>query len=255
MIEGVRALMNEYRAWLRDKTVLREMEDWVEITTPYLDRHNDCLQIYATRDGGGWVLSDDGFIIGDLENSGCLLNTPKRESLLNVTLAGFGVRRERGDALTVRASQSDFSARKHSLVQAMLAVNDMFYLSSPSISSFFTEDVQAWLDASSIRYTPKVKFPGASGYDHLFEFVIPKSGEQPERMIRTINSPDRQTATSVAFSCLDTQNARPDGSDMYAILNDSQTGIPPAVMDALGNYGVTPVRWTEREQVHDQLAA
>lgn len=255
MIEEVRALMDEYQAWLRDKTILREMEDWVEITTPYLDRHNDCLQIYATRDGGGWVLSDDGFIIGDLENSGCMLHTPKRESLLNVTLAGFGVRRERGDALTVRASQSDFSARKHSLVQAMLAVNDLFYLSSPSVSSFFTEDVQAWLDASSIRYTPKVKFPGASGYDHLFEFVIPKSGEQPERMIRTINSPDRQTATNVAFSCLDTQNARPDGSDMYAILNDSHTGIPAAVMDALGNYGVTPVRWTEREQVHDQLAA
>lgn len=255
MIDEVRALLDEYQAWLRDKTILRQMDDWVEITTPYLDRHNDCLQIYAIRDGGGWVLSDDGFIIGDLENSGCMLNTPKRESLLNVTLAGFGVRRERGNVLTVRASHSDFSLKKHSLVQAMLAVNDLFYLSSSSVSSFFTEDVQAWLDASSIRYTPKVKFPGASGYDHLFDFVIPKSGEQPERMIRTINSPDRQTATTVAFSCLDTQSARPEGSDMYAILNDSQANIPPAVVDALGSYGVISVKWAERERVRDQLAA
>ncbi len=42
-IEG---LLNSYRAWLKEKTTLREANgEWVEITTPYLDRHNDALQI------------------------------------------------------------------------------------------------------------------------------------------------------------------------------------------------------------------
>ena len=63
MIEDVRALLDQYQAWLRDNTVLRELDDWVEITTPYLDRHNDYLQLYVARDGAGWMLSDDGFII------------------------------------------------------------------------------------------------------------------------------------------------------------------------------------------------
>ena len=46
--------------WLRDNTILRQMEDWVEITTPYVDRHNDRLQIYAKRQQEGYVLTDDG---------------------------------------------------------------------------------------------------------------------------------------------------------------------------------------------------
>ena len=140
MIEDVRALLDEYQAWLRDKTLLRELGDCVEITTPCLDRHNDCLQIYATRDGSGWKLTDDGFIISDLEISGCMLDTPKRRALLELTLAGFGVRRESGDSLTVRASESTFALKKHSLLQAMLAVNDLFYLASPSIASLFYEE-------------------------------------------------------------------------------------------------------------------
>ena len=256
MIEEVRALLDEYQAWLRDKTVLRELDDWVEITTPYLDRHNDCLQIYAARDGGSWVLSDDGFIISDLEISGCALDTPKRRALLDVTLAGFGVKRENsGNTLTVHASQGSFASRKHSLLQAMLAVNDLFYLASPTIANLFYEDVASWLDTSQVRYSPKVKFSGESGYDHLFEFVIPKSVAQPERMVQTITSPNRQTATSVAFAYLDTRDARPDNSRTYAILNDSQGDVPGPVVEALESYGVRPVSWSEREQVREELAA
>ncbi len=158
MIEEVQALLDEYQAWLRDNTILREVDEWVEITTPYLDRHNDCLQIYATRDGADWTLSDDGFIISDLEMSGWTLDTPKRLALLNMTLAAFGVRRDAGDALVVRASQNSFAAKKHSLLQAMLAVNDLFYLASPTIACLFLEDVSEWLDESQVRYTPRVSF-------------------------------------------------------------------------------------------------
>jgi hypothetical protein len=50
MIDQVQQLLDQYWAWLKDKTKLREVGgDWVEITTPHLDRHNDYLQIYARR--------------------------------------------------------------------------------------------------------------------------------------------------------------------------------------------------------------
>lgn len=86
--------MDSYHVWLKDKSVLRQIDQWVEITTPYLDRHNDYIQIYAKQANCG------------------------------------------------------------------------------------------------IRYTPKVKFTGKSGYDHLFDFVIPKSRQQPERIIQAINRPN-----------------------------------------------------------------
>ena len=47
MIQDVQKLVERYSVWLKDRKNLREVEDCVEITTPYLDRHNDYLQIYA----------------------------------------------------------------------------------------------------------------------------------------------------------------------------------------------------------------
>src|SRR5258708_40343132 len=88
-------------------------------------------------------LTDDGYTIHDLEASGCNLNTEKRQDLLKMTLAGFGVRLNR-EAIEVRASAENFSLRKHNLIQAMLAVNDLFYLAKPMVESLFFEDVVAW---------------------------------------------------------------------------------------------------------------
>ena len=75
-VAEVERLLHDYREWLQDKTILRDVNGaWVEITTPYLDRHNDALQIYARREDGGFLLTDDGYTIHDLEASGCSLNT------------------------------------------------------------------------------------------------------------------------------------------------------------------------------------
>jgi len=254
MIEDIQQLLDNYVAWLRDKTTLRQLEEWVEITTPYLDRHNDCLQIYARRVNGGHVLTDDGYTIGDLEQSGCKLQSPKRQDLLKMTLNGFGVQL-RENALEVHASNENFGLRKHNLVQAMLAVNDMFYLAVPMVSSLFYEDVVAWLDLHEVRYTPKVKFTGKTGYDHLFDFVIPKSKRAPERILQTINRPSRETAQSVAFAWIDTKEVRSQESRVYAILNDSEQALSTTVLDALQSYDVQPVPWSKREDILEELAA
>ena len=96
MIKEVRILLDSYYRWLRKQTALRELKDWIEITTPYLDRHNDCLQIYVRRVNGGFELTDDGHIIEDLEHSGCnIYKTSKRRSLFKTTLNGFDVKDDR----------------------------------------------------------------------------------------------------------------------------------------------------------------
>lgn len=254
MIQEIQALLDQYMAWLKDKTTLRQVADWIEITTPYLDRHNDYLQIYATRRNHGYILTDDGYTIDDLEQSGCKLETTKRQDLLTMTLNGFGVRLNE-TALEIHASADNFALRKHSLIQAMLAVNDMFYLATPTVASVFYEDVVSWLDICEVRYTPKVKFTGRTGYDHLFDFVIPKSRRQPERLLRTINRPDRDAAQAVVLAWIDTKEVRPRDSQAYALLNDSEQTVPVAVSDALQSYDVTPIPWSKRDTVRDRLAA
>lgn len=254
MISEMPALLDQYWLWLRDKTTLRQVKDWIEITTPYLDRHNDLLQIYAKRRDGGFVLTDDGYVLQDLEQSGCRLDSDKRQALLKMTLNGFGVQ-VNNQALEVHASPDNFALRKHNLVQAMLAVNDLFYLASPMVASLFIEDVVSWLDFTDIRYTPKVKFTGKSGYDYLFDFVIPKSKTQPERLLRAISQPNRNTAQAMAFSWVDTKDVRPPESRAYAILNDTEHPVSESVLDAMRNYDVRPVLWSERESIKLELAA
>ena len=254
MIQEIERLLNDYVAWLKDKTVLRQIDNWVEITTPYLDRHNDYVQIYAQRENGRLLLTDDGYTIDDLEQSGCKLESRKRQDLLRMTLNGFGVRLH-GKALEVNATPDNFALRKHNLVQAILAVNDMFCLAAPMVASLFYEDVVAWLDLHDIRYTPKIKFTGKSGYDHLFDFVVPKSRQQPERIIQTVNRPNRETTQAVTFSWIDTREVRPLDSRAYALLNDSEQMVSQSVLDALSNYEVRPIPWSQRESVRAELAA
>lgn len=256
MIEEVQSLMDRYWSWLKDQTNLREVGDWIEITTPYLDRHNDFLQIYAKRQDGGFILTDDGYTVADLEQSGCTIDSPRRQELLRTTLNGFGVQiSEPLKALEVRSLADDFALRKHSLVQAMLAVNDLFYLASPTIAGLFHEDVMAWLDTCNIRYTPNVKFAGRSGYDHRFDFVIPKSKIRPERVLRAINRPSRETAQTMTFAWLDTREVRSPDAQAYAILNDSKSPISQSVLDAMRSYGVQPIPWSNRERAREDLAA
>lgn len=252
----IEKLLNDYRAWLKDKTTLRELNgEWVEITTPYLDRHNDALQIYARQQNGGYLLTDDSYTIHDLESSGCALKSEKRQDLLKMTLNGFGVKLN-SEALEIHASAESFPSRKHNLIQAMLAVNDLFYLAKPVVESLFFEDVVAWLDANDIRYTPRAKFTGISGYDHLFDFVIPKSRKkEPERIIQAINRPTRDSAEAFIYAWTDTRDIRPVDSKAYAILNDAEQSISGGVMDAFRNYSIQPVPWSDRAQVVAELAA
>ncbi len=152
MIDEMQRLVDEYATWVRDRTALREVGGWVEITTPYLDRHNDALQIYARVENGSIEMTDDAWTLHDLAASGVRLDSPKRKALLDVTLNGFGVR-QRDDTLVVAATADNFALRKHSLLQAMLAVNDLFALATPVVTSVFFEDVQAWLDEHDVRYS------------------------------------------------------------------------------------------------------
>ncbi len=252
MLSDIEGLLDRYNLWLKDSHNLREIGGWVEITTPYLDRHNDQLQIFARRENGHFVLSDDGYIIRDLESSRCNLGTQKRQELLKMTLNGFGVKKNE-DELLVTATPENFPLRKHNLIQAMLAVNDLFYLAEPIVKSLFYEDVVAWLDEIDVRYTPKVKFTGVSGYDHLFDFVIPKSRRASERILRAINRPRRDSAEAFLHAWMDTQQVRPPDSLAFAFLNDVGQAVPSDVPEAFAAYGIRQVPWSEREDVREQL--
>src|SRR5208337_5113135 len=254
-VAEIEQLVDRYRLWLKDRTKLKSVHsDWVEITTPFLDRHNDYIQLYVKKENGGYNLTDDGHTIRDLEISGCNLDTPKRKNLLEMAVRGFAVDVS-NEILSVRATAETFALRKHALIQAILAVNDLFYTASSTVRSLFKEDVEAWLRLSEIRFLVNVPFVGKTGYLHNFDFAIPPSGRAPERIMRAVSNPTKDTTESFIFSWLDTREVRPSDSIAVAMLNDQEKAISEAVFDALRQYDIEPVLWSGREASRERLAA
>ena len=186
--------------------------------------------------------------------SGTKLDTPHRKSLLASVLNGFGVTSER-DQLIVRATKENFPLKKHSLIQVILAVNDMFILSAPVTKNIFFDDVKDWLDSSDVRYIPNMTIHGVSGFSHVFDFAIPKSRSAPERLLKAISNPSRDKVQNLAFAWYDTRDLRPETGKAYAILNDNERLVSGAIADALRTYDIIPVQWSQRQKVFQQLVA
>ena len=246
-------LINAYVDWLRHGISAKEIGKVCELTTPFLDRHNDHIQIYALRKNGKIRLTDDGYILSDLRTSGLDLSTPKRKSTIETILNGFGVKTD-GSSLTIEASQHNAGQRLHALIQAMLAVNDMFVMAQPRVATFFFDDVKAFLDTHEVRYSTRVKLTGHSGYDHAIDFLIPKSRLHPERFIQAINAPNKNTIGTYLWALNDTRTARAEKTMAYAFLNDQDREIGGEVLEALEAYEVAPALWSRREQYIEALA-
>lgn len=256
LITDLNKYHDEYIKWLKDKTTIKSLgNEWVEITTPHLDQHNDYIQFYVRKDGHGLLLSDGGYIMDDLEAQGVTFNTPKRQKILQELSNGFGVTITKDNQIQTKADSSNFPVRKNNFIQAMLSIHNMFVLAQNSVSNLFYEDVQQWLEESNIRYVEKAKFTGQSGFDFMFDFIIPKTKQAPERLLQVINQPTKNNIEQILFSWLDTKATRPVNSQLFAVLNDEDNQIKSSIKNSLQNYDITPVLWTKKQIELPKLVA
>jgi hypothetical protein len=240
-------LIDEYMRWLRQQVEVSEIGEACQISTPFLDRHNDAIEIYIERKNGNLVLTDDGQTVRDLRATGLEFNTPKRRAHLESILNGFGVRIA-DDELTVTASKEDFPQQKHNLVQAILAVNDMFVMAEEHVLSLFKEDVALFLEAHRIPAFSDFKLSGKSGFDHTFDFGLPRRGDRPQRVVRAINNLNKDNATSFAFAVNDVRALRTDALGAVAIINDTLRPPNDDSIGALRAYEIQPLLWSQRQQ-------
>lgn len=75
------------------KSVEEVGKNIVCITTPYLDRYNDYIQIYCTKDANDYVLTDDSWTLDNLEQLGLILD-PARNEVLKAKLNKFSISRK-----------------------------------------------------------------------------------------------------------------------------------------------------------------
>lgn len=250
----IEELISNYTSWIKEQTSFRKIDDWYEINTPFLNHNNDVIQIYAKRVNGSVQLSDGGDTLNELSLSGVTFErSPKRKKEFQTILNGFGIERQ-GTELVALATEDSFAEVKHRLVQAIMSVDDMFLLANPKVESFFLEDVTNYFDEHNIRYTPDVAFFGKSGFPHNFEFSIARSKKQAERLVKLVNTPRTDTVSSILWAYEDTSARRPN-SEGIVIMNDNNRKVDPGISEALDKYGLKGMKWSQKDQYLDYLAA
>ena len=251
-------IIENYIKWIKDNTSIKSIKDGrsCEITTPFMDRHNDHLQIYVLKQGSKYKLTDDGYTIADLKMSGTEINTPKREKIFKTVLNGFGVKLGEGDnnELYIEANLSNIGQKKHYLLQAILTVNDMYVLSQENVYSFFKEDVEMYFHSNEIFFNKDIKITGKTGFDHNIDFIIAASKTKPERLIKTINTPQKDPVMAAIFAFNDIIAVREQKMDNYVIYNDSDKIVSTETLLALSNYGIRNIPWSEKERCNKEFA-
>ncbi len=242
-------VIQDYLTWIKDNTVSRTVDDGITcaISTPFLDRHNDHLDIYLIKNNGQFKLTDNGYTIADLRMSGLEINTPKREAILKTALNGFGVKINENDELYVVATQSNIGQKKHYLLQAILSVNDMFNLAQETVYSLFKEDVELYLKSNDIFFSKDIKLTGKSGFDHNIDFLIPASKKRPERLVKAINVAKKDPVLSAIMAFNDITQHRDATTQNYVVYNDIEREVSQDVIAALDNYKVKHIPWSQKE--------
>ena len=243
-------VLNEYLKWIKDNTIVKAVEEGkvYSISTPFLDRHNDHLDIYLIKQNGSMKLTDNGYTIADLKMSGFEINSPKRENILKTALNGFGVKINGNEELFVEANFSNVGQKKHYLLQAILSVNDMFTLASETVKSLFKEDVELFFKSNDIVFSKDIKLTGKTGFDHNIDFLIPGTKSKPERLIKAINNPRKDPILSSIMAFGDINQIRDVNTKNYVIYNDLEKEVPKDVVSALDNYNIQHIPWSQKEQ-------
>ena len=244
----------KYIKWLEQEISVNKIGEYLEITSPFLDRYNDYLQVYAKLEADDEIiLTDDAYIINNLQMSGVDINSSKRKQVLESFLNKYSVKLEE-DALVTKSGIEDFPQKILFLMQAMLNIDDMFMLSQNKVASIFLEDVTEFLDSRDIFYSKDVSFVGKSGFIYSYEYLLQRTKEKPERLCKVINNPNKQNFQNTIFMWNDTKETRDNDSQLIVFLND-ENRIDATVIEGFKNYDVNTIPWSEREKHLELLRA
>ncbi|MCC6550800.1 MAG: DUF1828 domain-containing protein [Ignavibacteriaceae bacterium] len=247
----IEQLVNDYYRFLREKTTVSQIKgsDWIEIATPFADLYNDIISIYATKQGSEFLLSDDGQTMRNLELSGVeIAKSSKRKNLLDSIMLNYGVTIHNTE-FTTRATEQNFSQKKHNLISAIAAANDLYVLAKHTVSSIFREDVRVFLDQQeNIIYTPYFISKGSVGLEFTFDFQI--AYRQKEILIKAFNSINKFNLPHFLFTWDDVKQVREKQTEKQiqglAIINDEKREVKAEFLEALQNKGAKYILWSKR---------
>lgn len=228
---------------------LERINDFVEITTPFVDMHHDYISLFFINKGETYMLTDDGYIVDELDSLGIdINNSKKRKEFFYTSLNIFGISfNESTSELYVEFNNlSEFPERQNRLIQCVLRVSDMMLTSRNRVISFFTEDIANFFLDNNVLFNESVGFVGRTGRTQTFDFVLPKSKKVKPKLIKAVNNPTPDAYREPLVSFFDVQDTKKDHS-FIVLANDVNNNLSEDFIQSLENYSIYVLPWSNKE--------
>lgn len=222
------SLKNSYIDWLKKELIFTDVEDgYISISTPFVDNNYDNIELFAKFVSESQIeVTDFGETLFNLEDNG--LKITKRSKtiyrLFENTLNDFGIEYNcNTETLSITTDVRRFPTAKNRLLQAIMRINDLLYLSKENVNATFNDILSSFLIDNEILFSPNVEIVGKNGISSHFDFSIPLPAGK-DRLIKTAARPnDVNQAKVFNFDVRETSNTR--DSKYVLLLNDSNTAI------------------------------
>lgn len=248
MIDELRTL---YDQWTKQRLVLEKCDDFIEITTPFVDMHHDYIQLFFTTEkNNSFTISDDGHTISELEMLGIDTSaTQKRKTFFHNTLTIFGVNfnKDTSELFVNFSSLEDYPKRMHNLLQCILRISDMLLTARNTVVSIFTEEILGFFEDEDVPFLENPSFVGRTGNNFTFDFAIARSKKRKEKLIKAVNTPNKDNYSLPLLSFIDVKDSKPN-AEFIVLANDTNIEIADKFRTPFEKYDIQVLEWSKRKE-------
>jgi len=129
--------------------LLSEGLDRYLVINPFQFDDGDHLHIVLMKQNGHWKLSDEGYtfmhLSYDMDDKS--LERGSRAQIISNTLSVFSVQEMDGE-LAIEVANEEFGDALYSLIQSIIKISDLTFLTKERVKSTFMEDFRSFMEAS-----------------------------------------------------------------------------------------------------------
>lgn len=246
----INSIVNEYLKWIRENTKIKNKNGIDIITTPFALSNNDLIDIIVKKNNNEIILSDDGETLFNLEISG--VNIVKRKEIFEKFLRSYGLNKTSEDEIIKKSSYQNIGRDINDFIQGILSIDDMFLTSSNNVKHFFKEDVALFFEKNDFYPSPDIKLVGKNNLEYNIDYIINRTKNKKEKLIRVINSNNKDKIISAIFAFEDLEERN---SENIIIFNNTERKLSNELEEVLKKKKIEVLNWTQKEKWIKEMIA
>ena len=124
----IQKLLQQFMDWFQETTITKPCKDgFHKIAVPLVDHLNDGLEIYIREQNEQIDITDDGYIIANLEMSGVVLDEGDKREYINSIVRKNGLELK-NDEIWAHTTADKFPVVLLVVLQTMLAIDNLYDL-------------------------------------------------------------------------------------------------------------------------------